>query len=112
VSPRKSSTSSGKRTVRRRYLGLELPGEPFPPPPARWWEAVLRRRFDRAAVPGRFRLIRTDGYRAVAEVDQLRAAAARAAWNAPATDGDAAVVTRRTWGTLRRAKRWLRGGSA
>ncbi len=86
-----------------------MAGEPFPPPSARWWEAALRHGFDRAAVAGRFRLIRADGYRAVVEVDQRRAPAARAAWNGPADDaGSVALVTRRTWGTLRGAKRWLR----
>jgi hypothetical protein len=112
VSPRKSSTSSGRpATVRARYLGIEVAGEPFPPPPPRWWEASLRRAFDRAHVPGRFRLIRVDGYRAVAEVDHERSSAARTAWNGPADErGEVRLVTRRTWGTLRPAKAWLRSG--
>jgi len=70
----------------------------------------LRAAFDRAQVPGPFRLIRSDGYRAIAEIDQHRLAATRAAWNAPVDGGDARLATRRTWGTLRGAKAWLRAG--
>ncbi len=113
MSPRKSSTSSGKpSSLRPRYLGIEVAGEPFPPPSPRWWESALRRGFDRARIGGRFRLVRSDGYRAVVEVDQHRSPAARAAWNGPADDtGSVALVTRRTWGTLRGAKAWLRARS-
>ena len=68
----------------------------------------MRAAFDRAQVPGRFRLIRVEGARAIAEVDQRRAAAARAAWNGPAPEGGLRIATRRTWGTLRPAKAWLR----
>jgi hypothetical protein len=112
VSPRKSSTSSGKRPprLRPRYLGLEVAGEPFPPPPPRWWEATLRRLLERSAAAGRFRIIRTDGYRAIVEVDQLRSVAARRAWTTEieASGAPLRLAAQRTWGTLRGAKAWLR----
>ena len=113
MSPRKSSTSSGRPPVlRARYLGVEVDGEPFPPPSPRWWEATLRGCLDRSAVPGRFRVVRVEGRRAVVEVDQLRSRAARAAWttSVPDRSGEVRIATRRTWGTLRGAKAWLRRG--
>jgi len=113
VSPRKSSTSSGRPApLRPRYLGVEVAGEHFPPPSPRWWEAALRRGFDRAAVAGRFRLVRAEGYRAIAEVDQFRALAARAAWTGPASEPGVRLAVHRTWGTLRGAKAWVRAGLA
>jgi len=112
VSPRKSSTSSGRpTTLRPRYLGIEVAGEHLPPPSPHWWEATLRRGFDRARVAGRFRLVRAERYRAIAEVDQLRAVAARGAWTGPADEPGVRLTTRRTWGTLRGAKAWLRAGA-
>jgi hypothetical protein len=113
VSPRKSSTSSGRAApLRPRYLGIEVAGEHFPPPSPRWWEATLRRGFDRAAIGGRFRLVRAEGYRAIAEVDQFRAVAARGAWTGPADERGVRLAARRTWGTLRGAKAWVRAGIA
>ncbi|MCI4339503.1 MAG: hypothetical protein L3J68_04135 [Thermoplasmata archaeon] len=110
MSPRKSSTSSGRApTLRPRYLGLEVAGEHFPPPSPRWWETTLRRCLDRSAVPGRFRLIRSEGYRAIAEVDQFQAPAARRAWTTSVDDPAVRLFPRRTWGTLRGAKAWMRG---
>jgi hypothetical protein len=114
VSPRKSSTSSGRPKHRPRYLGIEVAGEPFPVLSPRWWDAALRAGLARG--PGgstdRFRLVRSEGARAIAEVDHSDAAAARTAWNAK-VDGapGLTLVTRRTWGTLVGAKRWLRGPS-
>jgi hypothetical protein len=112
VSPRKSSTSSGRPTTYRpRYLGIEVAGEPFPRPSPRWWEATLRAGLERApgGIAGKFRLIRADGRRAVAEVDHRAAAAARSAWNGPAPGAPQLTLsTRRTWGTLVGAKRWMR----
>ncbi len=111
MSPRKSSTSSGRPPrVRARYLGVEVVGEPLPPLSPRWWEATLRRAFDRTGVPGRFRLVRSEGARAILEVDQWRSSRARAAATG-GTDGNGALAlrTHRTWGTLRPAKAWLRG---
>jgi hypothetical protein len=111
VSPRKSSTSSGRPpTQRPRYLGIEVAGELLPPLPPRWWEATLRRCLDRAGVPDRFRVVRVYGRRAIAEVEHRAAPAARAAWSA--RDVESAppleLTTIRTWGTLRGAKAWLR----
>jgi hypothetical protein len=116
VSPRKSSTSSGKRPPRSRprYLGLEVAGELFPPPPPRWWEATLRRALDASPARGGFRLVRSDGFRAIVEVDQFRAPAARIAWTIPLDEsrpGGTALRACRTWGTLRGAKAWLRAGA-
>jgi len=112
VSPRKSSTSSGKRrtTTRPRYLGVEVAGELFPPPPARWWEETLRRCLEASPAAGWFRIVRTAGYRAVVEVDQWRAVPARAAWTRELEGSGPAVRlrSRRTWGTLKRAKAWVR----
>ena len=67
----------------------------------------------RSSVSGRFRLIRSDGYRAIAEVDQFRALAARVAWttSVDATGTSVRLAARRTWGTLRGAKAWLREGA-
>jgi hypothetical protein len=114
VSPRKSSTSSGKRPPRSRprYLGLEVAGEQLPPPSPRWWEAALRRTLDASSARGWFRIVRADGYRAIVEVDQLRALGARAAWTVELDDARPGVSlrTRKTWGTLRGAKAWLRAG--
>jgi hypothetical protein len=112
ASPRKSSTSSGRpSSVRPRYLGIEVAGEHLPSLSPRWWEGVLRTALDRAGVAGRFRLIRADGARAVAEVDQHRARSVRDAWTTTVDDASGAVriATRRTWGTLRGAKAWVRG---
>jgi len=114
VSPRKSSTSSGRpASLRPRYLGIEVAGEHLPSPPPRWWEATLRGCLDRSAVPGRFRLVRAEGRRAVVEVDQLRSRAVRAAWttSVPEQGAEVRIATRRTWGTLRGAKVWLRRGA-
>jgi hypothetical protein len=111
VSPRKSSTSSGRPpTLRPRYLGLEAAGEQLPPLPPRWWEATLRRCLDRAGVAEKFRVVRVDGRRAIAEVEHRASAAARAAWTTSVTESGTAIelATRRTWGTLRGAKAWLR----
>jgi hypothetical protein len=111
VNPRKSSTSSGKPPFERpRYLGLEVVGEPFPPlSPARW-EAFLRGLLERpGSAEVRFRLIRSEGRRAVVAVGHRELARARAAWNpAPGDRSGLGLVTRRTWGTLVQAKAWLR----
>jgi hypothetical protein len=114
VSPRKSSTSSGRpATLRPRYLGVEVAGEHLPSLPPRWWEATLRACLERATVPGRFRVIRAEGRRAVVEVDQLRSRSVRTAWTTVVAEpgGEVRIVTRRTWGTLRGAKAWLRNGA-
>jgi len=110
VSPRKSSTSSGKpRPVRPRYLGLEVAGELLPSF-SRDWEALLRDRLDRAGLGNvKFRLIRADGRRAIVEVGHVEVRAARSAWTVPTPTGRGPGMTpRRTWGTLVGAKAWLR----
>jgi hypothetical protein len=115
VSPRKSSTSSGRpHPLRPRYLGIEVAGEHFPALSPRSWESLLADRLAAAGVPvRRFRLIRSEGRRAVAEVDHLSAPGARAAWGAAAPGAGAVpLIPRRTWGTLRGAKAWLREGRA
>ncbi|HYA55025.1 MAG TPA: hypothetical protein VEG42_05435 [Thermoplasmata archaeon] len=113
MSPRKSSTSSGKPSVRRRprYLGIEVAGELFPPLSPRAWEGLLAERWTAAPASPTppFRLIRAEGRRAIVEVDHLFAAEARAAWAARPTEaGRPTLVPHRTWGTLVGAKAWLR----
>jgi hypothetical protein len=111
VSPRKSSTSSGKpRALRPRYLGIEVAGEHFPSLSSRAWESLLAERLSLAGVPvRRFRLIRAEGRRAIAEVDHLAASRARAAWSTgPTGPNEVSFVPQRTWGTLVGAKAWLR----
>ena len=111
MSPRKSSTSSGRpRTLRPRYLGVEVAGEHLPPGfPARWWEERLGAMLASAGGPeGPVRVLRVQGPRAIVAIDQFRTAAARRAWNGPAPDGPGwHFVTRRTWGTLVGAKTWI-----
>jgi hypothetical protein len=107
VSPRKSSTSSARSSdPRPRYLGLEVAGEHLPPLSPRWWEGTLRRRSDGVSPGVGFRLIRSDGPRAVVEVEHRQVAAARTLWTA-ALDGGLRLATVRTWGTLVGAKAWL-----
>jgi hypothetical protein len=53
-------------------------------------------------------MVRSEGYRAIVEVDQFRAVAAREAWTTPVDDTGTRLVARRTWGTLRGAKAWMR----
>ncbi|MCI4333577.1 MAG: hypothetical protein L3K01_07665 [Thermoplasmata archaeon] len=113
MSPRKSSTSSGKGSSRPRYLGIEVAGDPSFS--TRWLETALADRL-RAACPdpepARVRLIRREGARAVVELDHRRVPAARGAWNAafPSPSGrPVEIATVRSWGTLRGAKVWIRG---
>jgi hypothetical protein len=110
VSPRKSSTSSDRpRPLRPRYLGLEVAGEHFPSF-SRDWEALLRERLDRSGHGNlTFRLVRSDGRRAIVEVGHLHVRTARTAWTVAGRTGpDLRLATRRTWGTLVGAKAWLR----
>ncbi|HTT46125.1 MAG TPA: hypothetical protein VMH38_08985 [Thermoplasmata archaeon] len=110
MSPRKSSTSSGKPPARRpRYLGIEVAGELFPSLSPRDWEVLLSGRLAAVGAPTvRFRIIRAEGRRAIAEVDHRVAAQARAAWSVTGPPGPT-MVPHRTWGTLVGAKAWLRG---
>jgi hypothetical protein len=116
ASPRKSSTSSGRRErARTRYLGIEVAGEPLPPVPPARWSAWLSEPLGRAGLARvAFRIVRTEGRRAVVRVGALDAPVARRAWDgATVGGGTVALTTARTWGTLVGAKRWLgaRGGS-
>jgi len=111
VSPRKSSTSSGRSPAQRpRYLGIEAAGEHLPALSPRTWEGLLGERLSRAGVTVRkFRLIRAEGSRAVVEVDHRAARRAREVWSeGPNGPGEVRFVPYRTWGTLDGAKRWLR----
>ena len=117
MSPRKSSTSSGRpRTLRPRYLGVEVAGEHLPAGfSARWWEENLGSLLTAAGGPGGpIRVLRVQGTRAVVAIDQTRTDAARRAWNGPAPGASGfRFRTWRTWGTLVGAKAWIaRYGSA
>jgi RNase P/RNase MRP subunit POP5 len=112
VSPRKSSTSSGKHSLRPRYLGVEVVGEPFAPRP--WFEAALARSLGEAeagVAPPRVRVIRSEHSWALVEIEHSLLAKARRSWNGT-IEGPAGrratVATHRTWGTLKDAKAWLR----
>ena len=115
MSPRKSSTSSGRsaKPERPRYLAVEVAGEPFAPSP-RWLEQSLSTRLRGVlTVETPVRVIRLEAGRALVRVDHRAAPAARAAWNGPMTGpaGEALTVrTHRTHGTLRLGKDWLRAG--
>jgi hypothetical protein len=112
ASPRKSSTSSANEgsPTRPRYLGIEAAGELLPPSPTAW-ESMLRRRLEAAGVTGaRLRVIRSDGARAIVEVDHRIAVRARGAWSGEPSGGDRRLASTRTWGTLRGAKAWWRSG--
>ena len=117
MSPRKSSTSSGRPPkLRPRYLGIEAAGEPFLP--RGWWEAALDRALHPTGPPNdrpRVHLVRIERGRVIVEVDHRAALEARRAWNgtlAGPAGVPVKVATHRTWGTLREAKRWLRAPSA
>ncbi|HYB78369.1 MAG TPA: hypothetical protein VEG66_01225 [Thermoplasmata archaeon] len=91
-----------------------MAGEPLPALSPRAWELLLSDRLAAAGEPTpRFRLIRSEGRRAIAEVDHLSAARVRAAWAASASGATApTLIPYRTWGTLVGAKKWLRGRRA
>ena len=111
MSPRKSSTSSGNASPRPRYLGIEVAGAPSLP--SRWVERELARLIGapEPGAPKRVRLIRWEQRRGIVEVGHHDVASARAGWNTElAGPGGTTVrlVTRRSWGTLRKGKSWLR----
>ncbi len=114
MSPRKSSTSSGSRprTLRPRYLGVEVAGEPLPARLSpRDWEILLRKALGTRGAPDGpgLHVVRSEGRKAIVVVDQIRAPAVRARWNGPVSEVPGVrLVTRRTWGTLVKAKPWLR----
>jgi hypothetical protein len=66
----------------------------------------LRRRSDDRSPGIPFRLIRSEGFRAVVEVEHLLVTAARSTWPGRVED-HVSLATVRTWGTLVGAKAWL-----
>jgi hypothetical protein len=88
-------------------------GEPFPGPLPATWGLRLERALAAAGVAGvPFRVIRTDGPRAIVRVPRGQAASARRAWNSAASDAEpAALRTVRTWGTLVDARGWIAGAA-
>ncbi len=111
MSPRKSSTSSANPpSPRPRYLGLEVAGDQ--PVSPRWVERELARLVAAAsadrALP--FKIIRWEGRRGIVQVGHLDLPRARSLWNAATTDPAGRPLrfeTRKTWGTLRKGKRWV-----
>jgi len=78
------------------------------------WAALLQERLNDAGLPHLgFRLVRTDRGRAVVRVTQGTLEAARRAWN-DRPGATTRLCSRRTWGTLVRAKAWVAaaGGTA
>jgi RNase P/RNase MRP subunit POP5 len=116
VSPRKSSTSSAEPVSRPRYLGVEVVGEPFVPRP--WLEEALRRALPSGPPTGdrsQIRVVRLERSKALVEVGHRMALQARQAWNGPVTGPSGrsvALATRKTWGTLKDGKKWLRRSSS
>ncbi len=106
ASPRKSSTSSGNRFDRPRYLLVEVVGAPTLSP--RGLESILAGHLVKAGAPIRFRVIRTEGPHGLVAVSHRDVPAARRAWNG-ATSGppSAGVRTLRSYGTLRKGKIWI-----
>lgn len=112
MSPRKSSTSSGNRFDRPRYLLVEVSGTGTLSP-------SLLERLLAARVPEphfRFRVIRVDGPFGLVAVEHTDAPAARTAWNGAVAPGLPSIRTLRSYGTLRKGKIWvaarLRPGAA
>ncbi|HEV2231646.1 MAG TPA: hypothetical protein VGS18_05625 [Thermoplasmata archaeon] len=84
---------------------------------SRWVERELARLIGAAGpgAPKRVRLIRWEQRRGIAEVAHRDVASARAGWNtelAGPTGETVRFATRRSWGTLRKGKSWLRRHSA
>ncbi len=98
--------------MRPRYLGIEVAGKPVPRlAPAAWHDLLNHRWKAQTEAPMRFRIIRSEGPRAIVQVDQRTASIARVAWNATLDTDDGRsfrVSTVRSWGTLVRAKTWFR----
>ncbi|HEV2428652.1 MAG TPA: hypothetical protein VGV64_02250 [Thermoplasmata archaeon] len=84
-----------------------------PTVPRGWLEETLLRSLPPTPQGnGRFRIVRFERARALVEVGHDAAADARKAWNATWRGPGGATIaisTRRTWGTLRKAKQWLAG---
>jgi hypothetical protein len=112
VSPRKSSTSSGNRFDRPRYLLVEVTGAP--PLSARALEEILRGASppDLPPASARFRVIRTLGRFGLVAVAHLDAPRFRSAWTRPSDGRSPALRTLRTYGTLRKGKEWIARANA
>ena len=84
-------------------------GQPLPP---RLLELWLRRSLSETlGAPASVRVIRVEGRRALVEVSHLSATVARHTFSGELPGAPLpglALATRRTWGTLRLAKLWLR----
>ena len=106
-SPRKSSTSSGNRFDRPRYLLVEVSGVPSLSSPT--LSDLLRRRLAGPSGVPEFRIVRVQSPYGIVAVPHRGAPTARASWNDAAPMGPVTLRTRRTFGTLRKAKRWLAG---
>ena len=92
-----------------------MAGDPLPSPRA--LEQLFRRLLATGpdGGPVAVRLIRSEHGRALVEVAHTAAAAARIAWNTEAAGPGSPSVTlrtRRTYGTLRKGKLWIRAGGA
>jgi hypothetical protein len=103
--PRKSSTSSGNRFDRPRYLLIEVAG--VPPLSPRALETILGGRLSAAGTLLKFRVIRTEGAHGLVAVSHLDVPAARNAWNGPRDRPSGSVRTLRSYGTLRKGKAWI-----
>ena len=87
-----------------------MAGEPLSGlPPARWTASLEEALRDAGTPALPFRLVRSDGRRAVVRVDTRSLPDAKRAWNRleGRVGGAPLLVTRQTWGTLVGAKAWL-----
>jgi hypothetical protein len=105
ASPRKSSTSSGNRFERPRYLLVEVAGVPTLSPRA--LESMLSGRLHASGTPIPFRVIRTEGACGLVAVAHVDVPAARTAWNPSGGRPEASIRTLRSYGTLRKGKEWM-----
>jgi hypothetical protein len=105
VNPRKSSTSSGNRFDRPRYLLVEVSGAPTLSPKS--LEILLVERLRTAARALPFRVIRTDGPYGLVAIPHLSLQEARGAWNGSLDGRGISLRTLRTYGTLLKGKQWL-----
>ncbi|HYK92821.1 MAG TPA: hypothetical protein VEY07_02110 [Thermoplasmata archaeon] len=81
----------------------------------KWIERELSRLLFPSTPPSTLRIIRWEGRRGLVEVGHRDVGPARAAWNGEIRDPagrTVSVTTKRTWGTLRKGKLWLRSRSA
>ncbi|HEV2316473.1 MAG TPA: hypothetical protein VGV89_02730 [Thermoplasmata archaeon] len=87
-----------------------MAGEPYPSP-QRLHDLLRQSLAQRLPRVPALRVIRVAGPRAIVEVPHTALLTARTAWNGQlggTSGGSVGVTTRRTWGTLVKAKAWLR----